>query len=86
VWQKNDTPNLERGWDLESATALVAVGPCQASPQGGDGGAVWRGPTGDALRFEKSTIHAPSAPVDFSSAICTRSNKLLHNSVLYVTI
>jgi hypothetical protein len=30
-------PNLERGWDLESATALAAVGPRQAGLQGGDG-------------------------------------------------
>jgi hypothetical protein len=51
AWQKNDVPNLKRGWDLESATALAAVGPHQAGPQGGDGEAVWQGPTSDALRF-----------------------------------
>jgi hypothetical protein len=42
-------PNLERGWDLESATALVAVGPCQASPQGGDGRADGRADGGAPL-------------------------------------
>ena len=48
--------DLERGWDLESATALAGVGPGQASPEGGNGGAIWWGPTSDALNIDDTRI------------------------------
>jgi hypothetical protein len=61
--QKVRAPDLEHHWESSIATALVAAGPRQAGPKVGDGGAVWRDPTGNALSNQPIQTTKPACHI-----------------------